>query len=104
MKKLVEESSDEYPAHSLIMDPNGSEMGKFIFTAAEILELTSYERKRLADLPPELDQYMSLYDKSWTNAVELYQFADAQKHHPIDELDKKWMKESLMKNCRTFPT
>lgn len=49
-----------------------------------------------------LEEYINSYDKKWKSAKELYFFADSQRHDPVDEFDKKWIRESIFRMSELF--
>lgn len=68
----------------MIIDPD-DQVWKDYFTLAELNEIKSVNIKPLKNIPEELESYLDLYDKEWENGLDLYEFADSKKHHPIKE-------------------
>ncbi|KAG1380738.1 hypothetical protein G6F61_003783 [Rhizopus arrhizus] len=68
----------------LSTDPD-DQVWKDYFTLAELNEIKSVNIKPLKNIPEELESYLDLYDKEWENGLDLYEFADSKKHHPIKE-------------------
>lgn len=58
--------------------------------------IKSFNIKPLKSVPEELQSYLNLYDKEWQNGLDLYEFADNMKHHPIKKFEKNWIKESMI--------
>lgn len=98
MKKLVEKSVYEHPVHSLIFDPDDTIWTDY-FTITELDEIKSF---RLKPLPTDLNEYLNIYNKTWSSAKELYMFANAQVHDPITEFDFKWIRESVIRMSELF--
>ncbi|SAM00658.1 hypothetical protein [Absidia glauca] len=101
MKQLVTDSVYEHPVHSMIIDPDDT-IWKNYFSPAELKEIRTQELKPLGQLPQDLTECIDLYDQEWSTAIDLYQFADDQKHHPVNEIDKKWVRESIMRAAELF--
>lgn len=101
MRELVENSSFEHPVHSLILDPFDPVWKKY-FTASELVEISSFKAKNLEDMSEDIDIYLNSYDQEWESAIDLYNFADNQKHDPVNEFDKKWIKESMLRVSEFF--
>jgi hypothetical protein len=72
----------------MIIDPD-DQIWKDYFTLAELNEIKSFNINPLKNIPEELESYLDLYDKEWENGLDLYEFADSKKHHPIKEFEKK---------------
>lgn len=101
MKQLAKESVYEHPVHSLILDPDDS-IWKQYFTMTELNEIRQYRSPQLPSMPDDLQDYLNSYDQKWKSAKELYVFADHQKHDPVDEIDKKWVRESMVRMSELF--
>ncbi|KAI7864966.1 hypothetical protein BDF14DRAFT_1931718 [Spinellus fusiger] len=101
MRQLAEDSIYEHPVHSLILDPNDS-IWKQYFTMAELNEIRQYKSPQLPSIPDDLQDYLNSYDQKWKSAKELYVFADNQRHDPVDEFDKKWVRESMVRMSELF--
>lgn len=101
MKQLVTDSVYEHPVHSMIIDPNDP-VWKNYFSDIELHEIKYQEPKSLKQLPQELIEYLDLYDKKWNSAADLYKYADSQKHDPVADFDKKWIRESVMRAAELF--
>ncbi|KAG1464114.1 hypothetical protein G6F56_005147 [Rhizopus delemar] len=93
MRELVVSSSFEHPVHSLIIDPFDP-IWKKHFTTAELSEINLFKAKNLEDLSDDVHSYLNLYDQEWESAIDLYCFANNQKHHPIKEFERGWIKEN----------
>ncbi|CEI88568.1 hypothetical protein RMCBS344292_02951 [Rhizopus microsporus] len=101
MKDLAQESMYEHPVHSLILDPNDPVWCNH-FTAAELNEIRQYRRLDLPSIPDDLTVYLDSYDVQWASVKDLYLFAENQQHDPVDEFDKKWVKESILRMAELF--
>lgn len=72
------------------------------FTADDIKEMKKDNKQEFAALPEDLQKYIGNYDKKWETGLSLYNFADDQKHNPITESDKKWIRESMVRVSELF--
>lgn len=84
----------------MIRDPD-VQVWKDYFTSAELNEIKSFNIEPLKSIPEELESYLDLYDKEWKNGLDLYEFADSKKHHPIKEFEKTGSKKAWLEfpNC-----
>ncbi|CAO0794212.1 unnamed protein product [Mucor circinelloides] len=64
--------------------------------------LFEYRRLDLPSIPDDLIVYLDSYDVQWASAKDLYLFAERQQHDPVDEFDKKWVKESILRMAELF--
>ncbi|KAI7862386.1 hypothetical protein BDF14DRAFT_1974524 [Spinellus fusiger] len=101
MLLLVKESSYEHPVHSLIIDPR-DKIWKIFFTEDELKEIRTYNIKPLPDLSEGIKETLQQYEFEDKTVLEFYEFADDAKVHPINEFDKKWIKESIKSGCELF--
>lgn len=101
MKQLAKESVYEHPVHSMILDPDDPTWKKY-FTDTELNEIRHYSPPKLPNIPDDLQEYLNTYDQNWNSGKELYIFADDQKHDPVTEFDKKWIRESMVRMSELF--
>ncbi|KAG1465970.1 hypothetical protein G6F56_004782 [Rhizopus delemar] len=98
---LVKASVYEHPVHSLIIDPR-DKIWKDFFTEDELKEIRTYNLKPLPDLSEDMQEILQQYEFDNKTALEMYEFADGMKAHPINESDKRWVKESIKSACELF--
>ncbi|KAI9255541.1 hypothetical protein BY458DRAFT_416137, partial [Sporodiniella umbellata] len=101
MKKLAQNCVYEHPVHSMILEPDDP-IWKNYFSEYELLEIKTHCLQALPPLSEAMEVYLSKYDQDWKSGEELYEFADSQKHHPIIEFDKKWVRESFIRASELF--
>ncbi|PHZ14445.1 uncharacterized protein RHIMIDRAFT_235220 [Rhizopus microsporus ATCC 52813] len=85
----------------MILDPRGIIWNDY-FTAAEINEIKTYNLKQLLNISETLQRYMDSYDKNWETVFSLYEYADNQRHSPVTDFDKKWVRKSMMNVSELF--
>lgn len=101
MLLLIKKSCYEHLAHSLIMDPSDKVWEGFL-TKAKLKEIRYTNIKALPKLSKDMKEDLGKYDIEGMLPIEMYQFADDIKVHPINEADRCWAKESIKSACDLF--
>lgn len=87
--------------HSLILDPT-EKIRKSYFSDDELMEIRCHNIKLLPDLTEEMEIFFQQFKLNNKTALDFYEVADSTKAHPVNESDKKWVKESIKSVCELF--
>lgn len=64
--------------------------------------MLTHNIKQLPDLSQEMEEILQKFEFESKTALELYEFADNIKAHPVNEFNKKWTKESIKSAYELF--
>lgn len=101
MLRLIEKTLYEHPVHSLILDPTEN-FWKSYFSDDELMEIRCHNIKLLPNLTEEMKTFFQQFELNNKTALDFYEVADYTKAHPVNEFDKKWVKESIKSACDLF--